>query len=127
MATRSPWRLVAVLAAGLAAACTRAPAPTTIESQPVAKPAAIVLPAPAAGELRLEGIVRTAAGAPVADAEVTIVGTRAATVTSADGWFAFDGLAAGSYQLRVTAPGRPPRVVQHALAADAEPVDLQLP
>lgn len=61
----------------------------------------------------LSGIVRTAAGRPVAKATVTAVGPdareqRYASVTATDGRFTISGLVTGRYTLTVKAPGLPP-------------------
>jgi len=91
------------------AACAKTPSPDS-----AAPPAST--PAPAAKSTLLEGVVRNAAGEPVAEAWVSLVSESkewdplkappAARVrTSADGRFRIEGAPAGGYALNVTAPG----------------------
>jgi len=61
----------------------------------------------------LTGVVRTAAGAPVAGASVTLIGfgahkKRLSAVTGADGHFTFAAVTPGPYSATVQLPGQPP-------------------
>jgi hypothetical protein len=74
------------------------------------------------GEARLEGVVRTAGGAPVRGAEV-VAWPRSAEEdavgrvrTGPDGTFAIPGLGVGTYRVEVTPRGRPTRVLDGVLA-----------
>lgn len=61
--------------------------------------------------IRIAGVVRRE-GAPesaVEGAQVAIDGTTFRAVTAADGRFSFEGVRAGEYAVRVTAPGEAPR------------------
>src|SRR5688572_31023072 len=67
------------------------------------------LAAPRAGSARVAGRVLDPAGTPVSDARVTLsrgaVGLQQAVSTSADGRYAFEGLASGQYLLEVRREG----------------------
>lgn len=66
--------------------------------------------APAAGGTRLEGTVRTAAGKPVAGAQVHVLGTEEVATTDASGRYSFSGLRGGPAMLETKALGfRPVR------------------
>src|SRR5262245_3024214 len=59
------------------------------------------------------GVVRTAAGAPVAGASVTLIASgahekRLSAVTGADGHFSLAAFTPGQYTVTVELPGRPP-------------------
>jgi hypothetical protein len=62
----------------------------------------------ARGQARLQGVVRTPAGQPLAGARVSVAGTDVAGTTSANGAFALAGLPAGTYTLEVRAIGFAP-------------------
>ena len=83
-----------------------------------------VTPRPAAA---LTGIVRTTAGAPVADASVTVIAAGAqqgqhTAVTGADGHFALAAIAPGQYAVTVQLPGRPPTAPSPLNLTDARMV-----
>ncbi|MGQ9927985.1 MAG: carboxypeptidase-like regulatory domain-containing protein [Chloroflexaceae bacterium] len=68
----------------------------------------------ARGEASITGQVRTADGAPIADAVVMITGSSPphpdiAALTDEQGRYRFDGLIAGRYTLQVNATGYVPR------------------
>jgi|GEM_PF-1229837 len=68
----------------------------------------------ARGEASIAGQVRTAGGAPIADAVVMITGSSPphpdiAALTDEQGRYRFDGLIAGRYTLQVNATGYVPR------------------
>ncbi|WP_157987487.1 carboxypeptidase regulatory-like domain-containing protein [Jiangella endophytica] len=68
----------------------------------------------------------TGGDGPVAHARVTLDGTPLdPATTGADGGFAFDGVAAGTYTVRVTAAGHQPRTQEWTLDAD-EHLDIAL-
>jgi hypothetical protein len=72
--------------------------------------ALMTMPCPAAPEGALAGVVRDPGGGPLAGArvEVRCRGTRWAAYTDGAGRFAIGGVAAGSHDVRVLAPGLPP-------------------
>jgi hypothetical protein len=117
----------AVALALLVAACGPAPPPAA----PIANvpPAEVIAPAPAlvAGELRLEGQVLDGAERPLAGAEVALeTRPRAVTTSEADGYFAFDGLAAGDYTIVAHSDDRRTARVSVALTRTSEPVILRV-
>jgi len=69
----------------------------------------------------VHGTVIVGSGAPVANATVTLEGTAGAqaATTNADGKYSLAGLGAGDCQIRISAPGFDPFVVQASITAGA--------
>jgi len=70
----------------------------------------------ARGSARLQGVVRTPDGRPLAGARVSVAGTDVAGTTSPNGAFSLTGLPAGTYSLEVRAIGYAPTRVAVNLA-----------
>ncbi len=72
-----------------------------------------LLPAAAGAQAagRIEGVVSDSAGQPLANAQVTVIGTRLGTVTDAGGRFVIRGVPAGTYDLRVVRLGSVARTI----------------
>ncbi len=98
-------------------------APQAVARAPVAAPtlAAPIEP----GELRLEGIVLDRGEHPVGGVRVTLAGARE-TITEADGSFAFEHLAAGSYVVAAELAGAYAEERDAKLTATSDPVTLTL-
>jgi hypothetical protein len=79
-------------------------------------------------DARIAGILEDAAGAPVAGAQLDVIGGASDgrhAVVAADGTFAIDRLPAGRLRLHITHPSYPPDEVDVVAAAD-NPVHLRL-
>ncbi len=74
----------------------------------------------------LTGTVTAADGAPVAAANVSIVGTALGAATDAQGRFTLSGAAAGTVDVRVTAVGFAPRVQHGIVLRDGEAARLDV-
>ena len=72
---------------------------------------------PATGPAFVSGLVTDVSGAPIADAEVRLVGSGLVTKSNAVGRYSFAGLRPGPYLLRVRAPGKVMASVGVRLAA----------
>lgn len=75
----------------------------------------------------LAGQVFTSALNPVPGATVTVMETGAQQTSGADGGFAFDGLAFGTYTLTVQVSGQPEQQAPVAYAADSQLINVVLP
>lgn len=84
---------------------------------------------PAPDQFTLTGRVLDAGGSPVSGALVELVGKALTQVSDAAGQYGFHPLAAGTYTLRVTLPGRPNRTyltTTHQVDGTTEILDLPL-
>jgi Ca-activated chloride channel family protein len=91
---------------------------------------ALLIPRPmatAAGG-RITGHVRDSAGAPIANAQVSVVGTSLRTATDSSGAYVFESVPAGTYALRAQFIGYTPAVVTgvHVLDRRTAAVELRL-
>lgn len=85
----------------------------TFASAAIAVPIAVAPLAaqePARGTERITGTVSTATGQPLADVQVTVLGTALGTVTGEDGRFTISGVPTGTAQVRAARIGYSPAV-----------------
>src|SRR6185369_16934400 len=125
-AARGDHRVAAVTARRTHAASPAPVLAVVAEGEPAADDESAAEEEPAAdATLRLEGQVLDAREQPVGGALVTLGGNRSVT-SEADGSFAFDDLAAGSYDLTAAHEGAFAEVQGAGLDATSDPVTLTL-
>jgi Ca-activated chloride channel family protein len=75
---------------------------------------------------RIGGHVRDASGAPVAHAQVTVVGTSFAAVTNGTGAYWIDSIPAGTYAISVLMPGFAAQMIQNVQVSVGRPVTVDV-
>lgn len=111
--SRTRSQFSAVIAAALLAAALLAAAPSVIRAQgtPSAVPSVVG---------RIGGTVIARGGQPLGDAQIVIAGTRTGVVSRYDGSYGISGVAAGTYQIRVTRLGYKSATIDGVVVRDGE-------